>query len=31
MNNNPDITLEQLLKEKNAQKILNNSNYKPKK
>ncbi|MEP7168272.1 MAG: hypothetical protein ABI855_02780, partial [Bacteroidota bacterium] len=31
MNNNPDITLEQLLKEKDAQKILNNSNYKPKK
>jgi uncharacterized protein YjaZ len=31
MNNNPAITLEQLLKEKDAQKILNNSNYKPKK
>ncbi|MEO5572474.1 MAG: hypothetical protein ABIT08_07165 [Bacteroidia bacterium] len=31
MNNNPDMTLEPMLKEKDAQKILNNSNYKPKK
>jgi gliding motility-associated lipoprotein GldB len=31
MDNNPDFTLEQLLEEKDAQKILNNSNYKPKK
>jgi gliding motility-associated lipoprotein GldB len=30
MNNNPDITLQQLLNEKDAQKILNNSSYKPK-
>jgi gliding motility-associated lipoprotein GldB len=31
MNNNPNITLEQMLKEKDAQKILNESKYKPKK
>ncbi|HKR03044.1 MAG TPA: hypothetical protein VJY62_00305 [Bacteroidia bacterium] len=31
MNNNADVNLEQLLKENDAQKILNNSNYKPKK